>query len=234
MPAFTASRCSGRSPRDAPATAPFATLVRSTFDEALPYFADGSIDLLHIDGRHGYEDVKHDYLTWAGKLSSNAIVLLHDVNVRERGFGVWRFFDELSAARASFRFDHGHGLGVLAAGSAVPPGLAPLFAAPPETADLIRAVYSALGGALGARQRLAQRDRDAAALRNLLAEHHGTAEATLARVRKVLGLATVPVTTPDGTAPVPPADTFPDEPSTTVRGKARRRTKPQVRLTAGE
>lgn len=104
----------------------FATLVRSSFDEALGYFADGSIDLLHIDGRHGYDDVKHDYLTWAGKLAPSAVLLFHDINVRERGFGVWRFFDELSEGRRAFRFHHGHGLGILG-GRDVPPGLAPLL-----------------------------------------------------------------------------------------------------------
>ena len=43
--------------------ASFSRLVRATFAEALSHFPDGSIDLLHIDGRHFYEDVKEDYET---------------------------------------------------------------------------------------------------------------------------------------------------------------------------
>ena len=42
----------------------FSQLVRATFDRALGQFEDGSVDLLHIDGRHFYEDVKHDFETW--------------------------------------------------------------------------------------------------------------------------------------------------------------------------
>jgi GT2 family glycosyltransferase len=129
----------------------FSTLIRSTFAAALPYFQDRSVDLLHVDGRHYYEDVKQDFLQWAPKLAPHAIVLFHDTNVRERNFGVWRFFKELSAERRTFEFYHGNGLGVVA-NDAVPETLKPLFSAGLESSGEIRALYAALGQALSARR----------------------------------------------------------------------------------
>ncbi len=141
--------------------AAFSRLIRSTFDEALQNFEDGSIDLLHIDGRHFYDDVKHDFESWRPKLSDNAILLFHDTSVRERGFGVWEFFKELSGSHPTFQFFHSYGLGVLAIGEA-PVALAPLFESSAEEAGQIRTAYTALGNRLSVRlmkdTRLAEQD----------------------------------------------------------------------------
>jgi GT2 family glycosyltransferase len=126
----------------------FSHLIRGFFDEALPRFGDGTIDLLHIDGRHTYEDVLHDYETWRPKLSERAVVLFHDTGVRERDFGVWRLWAELSRQYPNFEFDHGHGLGVLAVGHSIPAGLRGLFEAAPEERTAIRAAYARLGAAV--------------------------------------------------------------------------------------
>ncbi|WP_419759310.1 class I SAM-dependent methyltransferase [Acidisoma sp.] len=101
----------------------FSELLRMTFSEARDVIADGSVDLLHIDGFHSYDAVRQDFEGWLPKLSTRAVVLFHDINVLERGFGVARFWAELEGQFPSFAFLHGHGLGVLAVGRETPPAL---------------------------------------------------------------------------------------------------------------
>jgi O-antigen biosynthesis protein len=100
--------------------AAFSELIRSAFDEAVRFFEDGTIDILHIDGYHTYESVRNDFEKWRVKLSDHAVVLMHDTNVKQKDFGVWRLWYELRKQYPSFEFSHQHGLGVLAVGRDVP------------------------------------------------------------------------------------------------------------------
>jgi hypothetical protein len=130
--------------------AAFASLMRTTFDGAAPSFADRSIDLLHIDGRHAYDNVSHDFAVWLPKLSRRGIVVFHDVNERKNDFDVWRLWSELREKYPHFEFEHAHGLGILAIGEEVGPRLRALFDADADEALSlqIRQAYARLGAAV--------------------------------------------------------------------------------------
>ncbi|MCG7520506.1 class I SAM-dependent methyltransferase [Ruegeria sp. Ofav3-42] len=138
----------------------FSTLLRKTFTDALDDIPDGSVDLLHIDGRHRYSDVKEDFESWIPKLSQNAIVLFHDTEVRRGDFGVIEYWAELETQYTTINFPFQHGLGVLFFGRDATPEISEFrqLASSEAGRDAIYALFYAQSNDLSWSEKLGKND----------------------------------------------------------------------------
>lgn len=161
----------------------FAEMIRLTFDEAADYFAEGTIDLLHIDGLHTYEAVKGDFERWLPKLSEKGVVLFHDSNVHERDFGVWQLWAEVTRRYPSFEFLHSHGLGIAAVGKKVPAAIAELCRLQGDPANLFRERFAQLGARWADFDRANSLAKEVELQRALMTEYSGREKRASAQIQ---------------------------------------------------
>ncbi|TDK43318.1 class I SAM-dependent methyltransferase [Algoriphagus formosus] len=88
-------------------------LLRMRFDKAVNNFSDLSIDILHIDGYHTYDAVKYDFQTYIPKVKKGGLVLFHDILVKEKDFGVYKFWKEIEDSFPHITLRNGTGLGIM-------------------------------------------------------------------------------------------------------------------------
>ncbi len=148
----------------------FSSLIRSSFDDALARFENESIDLLHLDGLHTEAAVRHDLKSWLPKLGPGGILLLHDVRVRSKGFGVWKAWEELQAQGRSWTFEDGPGLGAWQKPSDAPlPGFLDQLLAPPNESSRDLAEYYS-GRATKLQEKIARHWQDGSIRKTPLAQ----------------------------------------------------------------
>ncbi|MFN2622330.1 MAG: class I SAM-dependent methyltransferase [Chthoniobacterales bacterium] len=138
----------------------FSTLLRSDFDDAQSQFPETGIDVFHLDGLHTEAAVRHDLESWLPKLRPGGILLLHDVDVRAKDFGVWKVWEELQKQSRAWTFHNGPGLGVWQKPPVAPlPGfLEQLLAQPNESESALANYYSNRAAAM--QKKIAQHWRD--------------------------------------------------------------------------
>lgn len=100
-----------------------AAILRMDYTQAAHRFADGSIDLLNLDGFFDAEGLEEVLDTWRPKLSSRGAIMMHDINAQHAGSSVWRVWENMRSQFPTLEFRHDQGLGVACCGPQVSPAL---------------------------------------------------------------------------------------------------------------
>lgn len=120
----------------------FSTLVKLKAEDAAPKFADGSIDLLHIDGDHSEEAVRRDFETWFPKVSENGVILMHDVLTNP---GARMHWNEIRSIHKTFTNNFAHGLGAVFKGENHTSQLRQLYEGTKDDIEYVDQVFDMLG-----------------------------------------------------------------------------------------
>ena len=70
------------------------------------------IDILFIDGCHKYDAVKADYERYEPMVEPGGYIAMHDVTCRGRGFGVYKFWEEIDYPKIILKYNS-VGLGIV-------------------------------------------------------------------------------------------------------------------------
>ncbi len=91
-------------------------VMQTSFDRAALQIEDESLDLIHIDGSHRYEDAAHDFDLWRPKLKRDGVLFFHDIGedlLYGQPMGTRRFWQDLKKEDgACLEFPFSFGLGV--------------------------------------------------------------------------------------------------------------------------
>jgi glycosyltransferase involved in cell wall biosynthesis len=124
------------------------TLLDCGIDEALMNVANGSIDIVSIDG--SCRDLFGDgiFAKVLEVLSDRAVILVRGINIGSIESGIRGFWNHISKERLRFELYHGDGLGIIGIGRDLPEALQKVFALSAVDARMFRNIYEQLGRAV--------------------------------------------------------------------------------------
>ena len=76
-----------------------SVIIKAPSLPAVAQFHDGSVDFIHIDGAHDYDNVRQDLEAWYPKMTRGALFSGHDYHTVWPDFGVVRAVRDFADAR---------------------------------------------------------------------------------------------------------------------------------------